>query len=148
LICSQIIASVQRIEKEPLLSHYPMYSGTYPSTAAFDASSRMLFTRIVRVHSDRGPATEAFATLRDDDRQTLLQLAEKLEERGSEVTPAGQSRLAPVCERYGTEEAGVPEWLAFVIERGGFDWSVGDFRPYTPVITAPVRLADLCEAQN
>lgn len=40
LTVSQIYASAQRLEYEPLVSNYPMYSGTWPSRDAFMASIR------------------------------------------------------------------------------------------------------------
>lgn len=40
VVALQVFASVQRFEYEPLLSHYPMYSGTYASWEAFFNSKR------------------------------------------------------------------------------------------------------------
>src|SRR5262249_53104646 len=45
LVVQQIVVAARGMEKEPLVTNFPMYAFTYPSTAAFDAK----FGRFVNV---------------------------------------------------------------------------------------------------
>jgi hypothetical protein len=42
----QIVAVIARLEVEPIMSPYPMYSGTYASQADFEARRRRKFQRV------------------------------------------------------------------------------------------------------
>ena len=146
LIATQVYASGARIEAEPLLSNYPMYSNNYSSPQQFERSMRWRLTRLVGARADGRDIRATLDNLLDDDRFLLMDLAERPFAETQVLGESEQLNRSLLCEHYQQVMGTLPAEVTFAMERRGFDWNAGRFRDYTPLPTSPVRLAALCRA--
>jgi hypothetical protein len=141
LLLAQIYATTTSVEAEPFLSHFPMYSGTFESPAAYDRQMQYNFTRVLSVTADGDNRLVAFRQLRDDDR---ISLSDYSEGTASVDNEGDVRRLRRACAAYARQLGTHPATLQLEIERSGFDWTAGVFRPYRPIPSKPIPLAHLC----
>lgn len=137
-------ASVWRIEAEPFLSDYPMYSSTFASPAAFDREMADRYTTLVSVSGDGAEHREAVMQMPDSERRNLLDLQQRLRDIGTARPLQGERWLVTLCEAYRTATGSMPERVAVRVERGGFDWNAGTFRSPEPLTLDPMPLAHYC----
>lgn len=137
MVTIQLVASLAAIEREPLVSNFPMYSGTFASTDEFDRNMEWRFTTLTEATDENGNSLlPAIRLLRQDDRISLFWLAED--------RPVGPDRLSRLCDRYQNINHSVPESISLNMVRGGFDWINGNFREQLPVKTKPIGLSHQC----
>src|SRR5688572_24146466 len=119
LISGQAWASYRRIEVEPLLSHYPMYSNTYNSPEHYEhAHSQIRFRTNGADITDRIRAADGTEVL-----SRILDSASGTQESRSEIRQA----LAEFRARYvGLYGEAPPAVDAFLFKRP-FDWEAGHF---------------------
>ena len=146
LIVAQVYASAARIEAEPLLSNFPMYSNNYSSPEQFERSMRWRLTRLVDARADGRDIRETLDNLLDNDRILLMGLAELPSAEDQVVGESERLDRSLLCEHYQQVVGTLPSEITFAMERRGFDWNAGRFRDYTPLRTSPVRLAALCRS--
>ena len=140
LVAIQSIAAFCRIEAEPFVSSFPMYSGTFTSPTDYNARMNWGTTRVELVTADGQDITALARTLDDDQQIDLVRLAESLQ-------PTGRSGLGVLCTKFAAR-APLPREVTLVVSRAGFDWEAGRFRTtYAPVHTVPVPLAATCAAR-
>jgi hypothetical protein len=109
----QLLASVTRVEIEPVMSPYPMYAGTYASPADFEAKRRRKFQRV-----------EALV-----DGRTLEIVADASDELAQAVVAVGNRQLIPessieaiqfLCDSPGATPRGS---ISVRVERTRLDWT-------------------------
>ena len=124
-VCAlQLLASVLQVELQPLLSNYPMYSQTYPSTEVFDDAGAIktalrFVTQTPEGERDVSAALERWE-LDGPLRDVILGLR-----RGEPFSPELRDRVRWISERH---QDIVGEPLGVVTLRRderAFDWSTG-----------------------
>ena len=127
-VCSlQLVASALQIEQQPIMSNYPMYSMTYPSTDVFDASSPMhspIRFVVVTVDGEQDVTqllkqTDLDAPLRD----RLVALSD-----GKALTGETTERLRWISDRFydlSGKRLGV---VTLMRDMRAFDWTAGEVR--------------------
>ena len=140
VVCAlQLTASVLQVEQQPLLSSYPMYSGTYPSTATFDdagaiKSALRFVTQAPVGEQDISMALER-AELDEPLRDVMLGLG-----RGEPLSPQLRDRVHWISERY-RDFTGEPLGLVTLRrDERAFDWSTG--RLYSKETDAEIMTLD------
>jgi hypothetical protein len=144
LLAVQAFASTSGTEAEPVMSHFPMYSHSYTSTTAFEASLKPRLTRVLSARADGADISEALPALMDNDRFLLMDLAEQAPAPLAEPTGREHRDRELLCRRYEQLLGRLPQEVTFTIERRAFDWTAGRFTDYVPVATSPVLLAAMC----
>ena len=140
-VCAlQLTASILRIEQQPLLSDYPMYSNTYESTAAFD-DARAIPDRELRfiTQTSTGIRDVSAAVERTGLYGPLRDVFRDLG-RGEALSPELRNRVVWISKRY---QGITGEPLGMVTlhrDEQGFDWSTGSF--FTKEIDTPVMTLD------
>ena len=127
----QLFASVFQIEQQPLLSDYPMYSSTYPSTAAFDAQTRIQSPHRFHARTAEGERdvtaaleqTELDGPLRD----LLLELR-----RGEPFTPDAQERVRWLATTFRERAGQALGVVTLMQDELAFDWATGRLYAKTP----------------
>ncbi len=147
MVVLQLSASIVAVDYEPLFSNFPMYSKTFASPEAFDREMAWRLTRITEVHDDAGTNVEPVVReLRDDDRATLLYLAESplSLERMVDDEPDAIARL---CASVDAAMPSIPTRIRLGVEREGFDWNQGRFFDFRPITVRDIPLRDVCAAR-
>jgi hypothetical protein len=137
LIATQLIASGLWIEREPLLSNYPMYSHTYESPAEFDRHMAWRFTSVSDVRLDGTSQIQDWPRLSEHTRRMLLIMSESADELSRED-------LAGICSDVGQWAGSVPQTLSLTATRSGFDWAAGAFLDVSPVPVRTLALKKEC----
>jgi hypothetical protein len=121
LIAGQVWASYRRVEIEPLLSHYPMYAGTYESAEAFDrAHTQLRFRADGTDITDRVRAVDGYGVM-----TRALDIPADARQGDEEISAA----LAEFRRRYAARFGAPPAALdGFRLTRP-FDWQSGRFKP-------------------
>ena len=123
----QVIASVFRVEEQPILSNYPMYSSTYPSTDAFDATSPIQSPmRFVSLTTDGEQDVTTVLERTDLDgplRDYLVALAD-----GAPLTAERSERLRWVADQFYDRSGQHLGVVTFMRENRAFDWTAGEVR--------------------
>jgi predicted DCC family thiol-disulfide oxidoreductase YuxK len=153
LLVQQLVVSARGVEKEPLVTNFPMYSFTYPSTAAYDAK----FTRFVNVRFYRYrppvPAAklEVFAPptahLLDGQRLAFFEQADRRALIGLlPIELEGNAEFALVPGK--RDESAVTPQVRRLLKRSGpllvtadqygFDWHHGRFTTTRPGVVLGV----------
>lgn len=140
MVILQGYATIAAIEREPFLSNFPMYSGTYASTQQFDQQMEWRFTRFVNARSSSAGTENMINRLSDDSRIALMRL--------SEQRNVASEQIGKLCAEYARLAGELPTWLELRLTRSGFDWSTGRFLQYMSVPTVPVKLAALCDDRH
>lgn len=126
LVCAlQLTASAARIEVEPLMSDYPMYSDTYESTADFDRRVRHgVFSLLAVIDGQEIDATALFQRLKVDGifRSALERLV--WGEYVSEDMKAGFLRGVSLVE---SDIGGKLTRISLKADQQTFDWTRGRF---------------------
>jgi len=108
VVAVQVFASVTYTEIEPVMSNYPMYSGTYASTADFEHLRRRKFRQL---HARVGDTAVAIPA---DDEEELFDAV-------ASSDPAAAARIGALVARL-CDGTGGPA-LDITAERTRFDWS-------------------------
>ena len=132
----QVMASVFQIEQQPLLSNYPMYSSTFPSTDAFDATSPM-HSPIGFVSITADGQQDMTDAVEDSDldeplRDQLVALSE-----GQALTEERRERLRWVADQFYERSGQNLGIVTFMRDVRAFDWTSGEVRSsgMSPVVT-------------
>jgi hypothetical protein len=125
LIASQVWASARRLEIEPFLSNYPMYSHTYDSTADFDRNHRRL-----RFYAGGRDITNQVGQADGED--VLAAAAAR-----TDISVSDLERLGDFSRRYARLIGDSPSEIDVVMEPL-FDWQHGRFSNPRPVGTVRV----------
>ena len=120
----QVSASLFRIEVEPVMSDYPMYSNTYESTDDFDRRTELLrFSYIGETNGDQVNISQILDDLDLDGpvRDALLEVSRHglTEEENTPLTKAIERLNASAEEQYDRVELRA--------DRRAFDWTNGVF---------------------
>jgi predicted DCC family thiol-disulfide oxidoreductase YuxK len=131
----QVVATAFRIEVEPLLSDYPMYSSTYASIEAFERGNPL--RKLARVESDSTGERRDVTKALDDLGlfEPLREIVRRQPAGGALSGASGRTIRAAVVEfeRVHGQRLGR---LTFLTETPAFDWSRGRFaeRPAAAVV--------------
>ena len=121
----QLFASVFRFEQQPVLSDYPMYSSTYPSTAVFDETATIQSPHRVYARTVDGEGDVTAALQRADLHGPLRDLLLELR-RGVPFTPDAQERLGWIASTF-RERSGQPLGVVTLLrDELAFDWTNGN----------------------
>jgi hypothetical protein len=120
VVAAQMYASYNRIEMEPLLSDYPMYSNTYESPEQFDRSMGR-----VRYESQGVDITDQVETA--DGADTLREIASDPAQQ-RQVTQSSQA-LADFARRFAERYGAAPSEIDIIAIRTPFDWQRGRYLP-------------------
>ena len=120
VVTAQVLASYQRLEIEPLVSNYPMYSHTYESPEQFDRD-----TARVRFESEGVDITERVETAGGAD------VLRRIAMDAGEQRPVERSReaLADFGRRFTERYGAAPSQVDVVVLRNPFDWQRGRYLP-------------------
>ena len=122
IISQQVITSLLAVERAPMFSNYPMYSTTYASPAAFNASRGLSYRIIVVTDGDRvALSCNPTGEIVDEFRAAL---------QGSAVAAAGVWRAVLACR---PDLAGARQ-VTFEQTRPVFDWNTLKFTSEMPTI--------------
>jgi hypothetical protein len=121
LLAGQAWASYQRIEIEPLLSNYPMYSTTYNSPEDYEHHHERLVIRANGVDiTGRVRAVDGYGPVsRSVESSTGVQPPD----------PELRSALSEFRERYESAYGAAPTRLEVFVFKRPFDWEAGRFKP-------------------
>lgn len=129
LVLQQIVASSQRLELEPFLSDYAMYSYTWPSEQAFDAAMQRKFRRY-RFRARSGSGSEAEITSQIDGlpkaTDTLNDLLDTLRS-GAPVPTRLIEAARAVAVAYESEYRQTLGVMRVLLDERAFDWTRGRF---------------------
>ena len=127
LVClMQLIACGFQIEWQPLFSNYPMYSNTYPSTAAFDMQSPIQTAFQFRARTAAGITDISPALDRTDLDGPLRDVMLALRS-GQPFSADLRERVQWISEQY-RERTGAPLGTVTLLrDELAFDWSTGHF---------------------
>ncbi|MGI9098581.1 MAG: DCC1-like thiol-disulfide oxidoreductase family protein [Solirubrobacteraceae bacterium] len=147
LFAQQIAVSVKGIEREPLLSNYPMYSGTFASTHEFDEATASSFSTYTFATGEAGDdVTSAVQSVPRAD-SSLVDAVRNAAHEGTVPTAE--------CERAHGAASGVARRLgrplarvAVLVDQRAFDWGEGRF--YSKLSHKTLGVLDLarCEVQR
>jgi hypothetical protein len=133
LVGVQVFASAQRLEVEPLVSNYPMYSHTFESPAEFDRWS-------VRVRFEASGVDITDRVEIADGDNTLHAIARETIERGA-PTDASLRELAEFRGAYAERYGELPPAIDVIEVSHPFDWEAGRYLPPTSRRLGAVELA-------
>ena len=149
VFCIQLSASVLQIEQQPLLSNYPMYSSTFPSTDAFDATEPM-HSPIGFVSMTADGQQDITDALESSDldgplRDQLVALAE-----GQALTEDRRERLSWVADQFYERSGQHLGIVTFMRDARAFDWTTGEVRSsgMAPVVTFDTALMRVVSADD
>jgi hypothetical protein len=128
VVCVQIFASSRRVEVEPFVSDYGMYSWTWPSTAAFDQHLAAKY-RVYRYEIDEtGQRADVTSRL-----QSLPGAADALTaaidrfRAGEAMSDGDRTALRAVRAAYVEKYAAAPDRLMVLLDEQAFDWAHARF---------------------
>ena len=132
VVVQQIVVAGRAVEKEPLLSNYPMYSYTYPSRKAFDKEHSKTVDFGFHAYAPAALPAGAYpaggARLLDGSEIPLLQVARR-EGLINIVTGRHEKRVSPTLIQSEPTRA-----LVVTADVQGFDWHRGRFTIVKPDI--------------
>lgn len=125
VVCVQIFASFRRVEVEPFVSDYGMYSWTWPSTVAFDQHLAAKY-RVYRYEADgTGDVTSRLRSL-PGAADALTAAVDRF--RAGEATSDGdRAALRAVRAAYVEKYATAPDRLMVRLDEQAFDWARSRF---------------------
>ena len=125
LVCFlQLIACGFQIEWQPLLSNYPMYSSTYPSTAAFDTRSPIQSAFRFRARTAAGVEDISAALGRADLDGPLRDVMLALRS-GQPFSADVRERVQWISEQYRERSGAQLGTVTLLRDALAFDWSTG-----------------------
>ena len=131
VIVQQTIASAWRIEIEPFISWYPMYSNTYASPADFDR--RELYAirywrYYFEVDTASGPVdiSERIRAISGAER-TLHEAVADLRGCSGPLSKELSERIGAIRSAYETRHGDAPPAVRLLYDRRAFDWERGRF---------------------
>lgn len=156
IVVSQTVVSDRHAQREPLLTNFPMYSDTYPSTAAYDAEHTDVkdyrffpYQPLTRLDLQVQPENEIFPVdqagivplVAVAERHALVRVLSK-RLQGDDIKPKLRSEVARVTA--GARTVGGEPVSGEVLATGdahGFDWNHGRF--FIRHHNLPVAVLDL-----
>ncbi len=142
LVLQQIVASATATEIEPLISSYPMYSGTYASPEEFE---RIRYRRLQRLFFESA-GIDITSRVHDIGKgaERLFEAAEEVA-GGRALDEEQVIALAAFRAEYGTRFGADIDAVVVVAERIVFDWERGRFMDPRRVTIARVPLRALVD---
>lgn len=128
LVCIQLFASARRVEVEPFVSDYGMYSWTWPSTDAFDRQLRRKYRVYYYVAQNAGDAVDVTDRLRGLPKamDTLADAVDRVRE-GGDLAPSDRDALLAVVAMYQSAFNAPVSSLDVLSDEEAFDWQRGHF---------------------
>ena len=142
VVCIQLFASARRVEIEPFVSDYGMYSWTWPSTAAFDRQISRKYQVYHYVTANAGEPVDVTDRLRALPKamDTLANAVDVLRE-GGDLGSSDRDALRQVVAMYESTFNAPVSSLDVLHDEEAFDWQRGRF--YQKATREPVGTIDL-----
>jgi hypothetical protein len=146
LVCVQLFASARRVEVEPFVSDYGMYSWTWPSTDAFDRQISRKYRVYHYVVASEGETLDITDRLRALPRaiDTLADAVDRLRE-GSGLASSDREALRTVGAMYQSAFSVPISELTVFRDEQAFDWQRGRF--YQSANHEPTGTIDLSNGE-
>jgi hypothetical protein len=145
LVAQQVVASAAGLQIEPLVSDYPMYSGTYASPEEFEAVRARKLQRL-NFLADRTDISDRVASIADAQ-NVLLEAAERVAEGGA-LDDVLVERVRRFSLEYRERHGVAPERLTVAAERVLFDWERGVFKPAARVTIGDIPIALIAGSES
>jgi len=128
LVSIQLFASARRVEVEPFVSDYGMYSWTWPSTDAFDRQLRRKYRVYYYVAPNAGENVDVTDRLRGLPKamDTLADAVDRVRE-GGDLAPSDRKALQTVGAMYQSAFNVPVSRLDVLSDEEAFDWGRGRF---------------------
>jgi hypothetical protein len=128
LVCIQLFASARRVEVEPFVSDYGMYSWTWPSTDAFDRQLRRKYRVYHYVAANAGENIDVTDRLRGLPKamDTLADAVDRVREGGN-LAPSDREALQTIGAMYQSAFNAPVSSLDVLSDEEAFDWQRGRF---------------------
>ena len=139
LVLQQVLASATATEIEPVISHYPMYAGTYDSPEHFERFRARKLRQLVFLAGAEDVTSRVDALQQASN--LLARVADTLSEGGAirERDAVALAALrAEYRARYGTDLS----TITVLAEHTPFDWTRGAFRPLMRTRLADIPLGE------
>jgi hypothetical protein len=142
LVCIQLVASARRVEVEPFMTDYGMYSWTWPSTEAFDRQ----ISRKYQVYHYMDASTAAVVDVTDRLRalpkamDTLANAIDRLRD-GTDLDSSDREALREIVAMYQSTFKAPVRTLRVLHDEEAFDWQRARF--YPKATREPVGTIDL-----
>jgi hypothetical protein len=142
VVCIQLFASARRVEIEPFVSDYGMYSWTWPSTAAFDRQISRKYQVYHYMTANAGEPVDVTDRLRALPKaiDTLANAVDVLRE-GGDLGSSDRDALRQVVAMYESTFKAPVSSLEVLHDEEAFDWERGRF--YQKATREPVGTIDL-----
>ncbi len=140
IVAQQVFASVTTTQVEPIVSNYPMYSGTYLSAEAFDRRMNQRFQRLF-FESNGEEISERVRAI-DGQGVAVVEAARNIA-AGHAPSEGALAELRAFRAKYETQFKTVLNDVTVTAERVSFDWDAGEFRAPVRVRIADVALPAL-----
>ena len=142
LVCVQVFASARRVEVEPFMSDYGMYSWTWPSTEAFDrqiSRKYQVYHYMDTSSADAVDVTDRLSTL-PKAMDTLANAVDRLRD-GTDLDASDRDALREVVAMYQSTFNAPVRSLRVLHDEEAFDWQRARF--YAKATREPVGTIDL-----
>jgi len=145
IVCIQLFASARRVEIEPFVSDYGMYSWTWPSTDAFDRQISRKYQVYHYMAADAGEPVDVTDRLRALPKaiDTLANAVDRLRD-GASLGSSDREALRQVVAMYESTFNVPISSLKVLHDEEAFDWQRGRF--YQKATREPVGTIDLSTA--
>jgi hypothetical protein len=146
LVCIQLFASARRVEVEPFVSDYGMYSWTWPSTDAFDRQISRKYRVYHYVVASNGETLDITDRLRALPKaiDTLADAVDRLSEGGG-LASSDRQALRTVGAMYQSAFSAPISELTVFRDEQAFDWQRGRF--YQSANHEPTGTIDLSNGE-
>jgi hypothetical protein len=142
LVSIQLFASARRVEIEPFVSDYGMYSWTWPSTDAFDRQISRKYQVYHYMATNAGDDVDVTDRLRALPKaiDTLANAVDRLRD-GGDLPSSDRDALRKVVAMYESEFDAPVSSLRVLHDQEAFDWDRGRF--YQKATREPIGIIDL-----
>jgi hypothetical protein len=142
LICVQVFASARRVEIEPFVSDYGMYSWTWPSTGAFDRQISRKYQAYHFLDASTGESVDVTDRLRSLPKamDTLANAVDRVRD-GTALDSSDREALRQVVAMYQSTFKSPVSALRVLRDEEAFDWQRARF--YAKATREPVGTLDL-----
>ena len=142
IVCIQLFASARRVEIEPFVSDYGMYSWTWPSTEAFDRQISRKYQVYHYMAANAGEPVDVTDRLRALPKaiDTLANAVDRLRD-GGDLGSSDREALRQVVAMYESTFNAPVSSLKVLHDEEAFDWQRGRF--YQKATREPVGTIDL-----
>lgn len=142
IVCIQLFASARRVEVEPFVSDYGMYSWTWASPAAFDRQIARKYRTYRYAVEDSGEAVDITGRLRSLPKaaDTLADAIDRVRD-GGDLSGSQRDALRAVAVMYQSAFKAPVGRLTVLLDEQAFDWTLARF--YQKVEGERIGVVDL-----